>query len=326
MGRLGSQLLVRDVHIFCLGRIDTPRMNPKTSLSPAVESYLAHLAEKETFCQCDHEGVPTPTEVARLVQISRQVLFPGYFTQRRLPANRLDQYVERKVASFFRQVARLTASAFRHDAPPHTPAEVEGHRVASALVERLPDLKSLLDEDVRAAFDGDPAATSHEEIIYSYPGLYAVVVYRVAHELDRLGVPFIPRMMTEFAHSRTGIDIHPRARIGRSFFIDHGTGVVIGETTWIGDRVRIYQGVTLGALSLPRDAGPRFRGAKRHPTIEDDVIIYANTTILGGETMIGARSIIGGNNWIVESIPPDTRVRALHPELNFSKQPGILNP
>jgi serine O-acetyltransferase len=165
--------------------------------------------------------------------------------------------------------------------------------------------------------EGDPAAKSYDEIIFSYPGLFAITVYRMAHKLHELDVPLLPRMMTEYAHSLTGIDIHPGSKIGGSFFIDHGTGVVVGETTEIGNRVRVYQGVTLGALSIARDEADLYRDKKRHPTIEDDVIIYSNATILGGETVIGARSIIGGNVWITESVPPDTKVLLKLPELVY---------
>ena len=172
---------------------------------------------------------------------------------------------------------------------------------------------------MQAAFDGDPAAKSLDEIVFCYPGVAAVTVYRLAHELHRLGVPLIPRMMTEYAHGKTGIDIHPGATIGRRFFIDHGTGVVIGETTQIGDGVKLYQGVTLGALSFPRDekTGQIVRDAKRHPTIEDDVVIYANATILGGETVIGHHSVIGSSAWITRSIAPYTTVTIENPSLRY---------
>jgi serine O-acetyltransferase len=184
--------------------------------------------------------------------------------------------------------------------------------ITRRLLEALPDIRSLLGKDVLAAFDSDPAASGIDEIVACYPGLYGIAVYRVANRLLAEGAEVIPRMLTEHAHSRTGIDIHPGASIGESFFIDHGTGIVVGETTVIGNRVRIYQGVTLGALSI-RDRGrtdvqagksPR----KRHPTIEDDVIIYANATILGGGTVIGQGAVVGGNAWITYSVPPRTRV------------------
>jgi serine O-acetyltransferase len=178
--------------------------------------------------------------------------------------------------------------------------------VVASFIRRLPDVRRRLAEDVEAAFEGDPAAKSFAEIVVSYPSIEAIATHRLAHELVKLGVPQIPRIMAEHAHARTGIDIHPGAQIGRRFFIDHGTGVVIGETSRIGDNVRIYQGVTLGAFSPRR--GQRIRGLKRHPTIEDDVTIYAGATILGGETVIGHCSVISGNTTVTESVPPNSRV------------------
>ena len=183
--------------------------------------------------------------------------------------------------------------------------------VANAFVECLPDIRQLLAEDVEAAFEGDPAAKSFAEIVVSYPSIRAIATYRIAHELDRLGVPVLPRIMTEHAHGVTGIDIHPAARIGRRFFIDHGTGVVIGETCEIGDNVRLYQGVTLGAKSLRH--GQDLRGKKRHPTIEDDVTIYAGATILGGDVVIGRGSVIGGNVFLLDSVPEGSKVVAEPP-------------
>jgi serine O-acetyltransferase len=182
-------------------------------------------------------------------------------------------------------------------------------------------VRHLLEDDVQASYDGDPAARSLDEIIFSYPGLEAITVYRLAHELWELKVPLLPRIMTEIAHSTTGIDIHPGARIGHSFFIDHGTGVVIGETSAIGDRVRIYQGVTLGALSFPKDdTGQLVRGRKRHPTIEDDVTIYAGATILGGESVVGRGSTIGGNVWLTHSVPPNSIVMMEDPGLVMAEK------
>ena len=185
----------------------------------------------------------------------------------------------------------------------------DAKEIVSAFVATLPEVRRLVQTDVDAAYDGDPAATSRMEVVMAYPGLYAVTVHRLAHELYRLKVPVIPRIMSELAHSRTGIDIHPGATIGERFFIDHGTGVVIGETTVIGRNVRLYQGVTLGGLSFDKDAsGALVKGLKRHPNIEDNVVIYANATILGGETTIGHDSEIGGNVWIKDSVPPNSRV------------------
>ena len=181
--------------------------------------------------------------------------------------------------------------------------------IVAAFVARLPEVRRLVETDISAAYDGDPAASSRMEVVMAYPGLYAVTIHRLAHELYRLGVPIIPRVMSEFAHSKTGIDIHPGATIGERFFIDHGTGVVIGETTVIGRNVRLYQGVTLGGLSFAKDtSGALVKGLKRHPNIEDNVVIYANATILGGETTIGHDSEIGGNVWLKDSVPPYSRV------------------
>jgi serine O-acetyltransferase len=180
--------------------------------------------------------------------------------------------------------------------------------VTRRFVHVLPDIRARLATDVDAAFEGDPAATGTDEIVFCYPGLYAITAYRMAHALLGEGAWIIPRMISEHAHERTGIDIHPGARIGSSFFIDHGTGIVIGETCLIGDRVRIYQGVTLGALSLTKGRGRLVEGKRRHPTIEDEVIIYANATILGGDTVIGRGAIIGGNCWVTRSVPPGGRV------------------
>ena len=181
--------------------------------------------------------------------------------------------------------------------------------IVAAFVARLPEVRRLVETDITAAYEGDPAASSRMEVVMAYPGLYAVTIHRLAHELYRLRVPIIPRVMSEFAHSKTGIDIHPGATIGERFFIDHGTGVVIGETTVIGRNVRLYQGVTLGGLSFAKDdKGALVKGLKRHPNIEDNVVIYANATILGGETTIGHDSEIGGNVWLKDSVPPYSRV------------------
>jgi serine O-acetyltransferase len=192
--------------------------------------------------------------------------------------------------------------------------------LVETFIQRLPAVRALLAEDLEAAYEGDPAARSYAEIVVSYPALHAVATYRIAHELYRLGVPILPRMMSEHSHDRTGIDINPGAKIGRRLFIDHGTGVVIGETTEIGDNVRIYQSVTLGARS-PRH-GEMLRGVKRHPTIEDNVVIYAGATILGGETVIGRGSVIGGNVWLVESVPEDSKVTMEPPRQRVRQRPG----
>jgi serine O-acetyltransferase len=204
------------------------------------------------------------------------------------------------------QIRRAASyEGFRTAGVPREPDWPES--VSLGLLRRVPTIRAMLSKDVLAAFQGDPAANSVEEVIFSYPSIAAITIHRIAHELYREGVPMLPRIMSEHAHAISGIDIHPGATIGESFFIDHGTGVVIGETCVIGDRVKIYQGVTLGALSLARGV-PGEGGGKRHPTLENDVTIYAGATILGGETVIGAGSIIGGNVWLVESVPPGSRI------------------
>jgi serine O-acetyltransferase len=234
----------------------------------------------------------------------------------------LEYCLGRETAELFEGLSKQIALFLQHDClrydQPCLQCIKRSRKTAAHFIKILPDLRTILVTDIYAAVEGDPAAKSYDEVIYCYPGFFAITVYRMAHELNKLGILLLPRMMTEHAHSFTGIDIHPGAEIGESFFIDHGTGVVVGETTKIGNRVRLYQGVTLGALSLSRDAGNRLRNKKRHPTIEENVIVYSNTTILGGETVIGARSIIGGNVWITESVPPDTKVVLKRPELVFT--------
>ncbi|MBR3638152.1 MAG: serine acetyltransferase, partial [Lachnospiraceae bacterium] len=191
----------------------------------------------------------------------------------------------------------------------------ESYRICTEFFKRIPDIREKVESDLLAAFDGDPAASCYEEIILAYPGLMAITVYRMAHELYLLKVPVLPRLMTEYAHSETGIDIHPGATIDKSFFIDHGTGIVVGETSIIGKNVKIYQGVTIGALSTR--GGQKLSGKKRHPTIEDNVTIYSGASILGGETVIGENSIIGGNTFITSSVPANTRVSIKNPEMEY---------
>jgi serine O-acetyltransferase len=230
-------------------------------------------------------------------------------------------HVESRVAWLYETLTEQIARAAGHghrleEACPVT--ERQATECAEEFISRLPCVRELLATDVRAAYEGDPAARCYDEIIFSYPGLYAIMTYRLAHELHRLDVPLIPRIMTEHAHSRTGIDIHPGTRIGPGFFIDHGTGVVVGGTAVIGARVKLYQGVTLGAFSFDKDGEGRLvRHTKRHPTIEDDVVVYAGATILGGDTVIGRGSVIGGNVWLTHSVPPGTRVLQDSPRLRI---------
>jgi serine O-acetyltransferase len=297
---------------------------------PAVVKQLVALWQTksgQTGNCFDHIGpVPIPSHQAiiDIIYQTRQLLFPGYFTQTKLHASNLEYYIGQETTELYERLTEQITMAIRHDCRRTnmacTNCEERGHHLALAFIKTLPQLTATLTTDIRATLAGDPATNSSDEVIFSYPGLLATSIFRMAHELFLLRVPIIPRIMTEHAHSLTGIDIHPGATIGPGLFIDHGTGVVIGETTIIGTNVRLYQGVTLGALSLPRDAGVRLQQIKRHPTIEDEVIIYANAIILGGETVIGRRSIIGGNIWLTESVPPDTRVMLKRPELIFSEK------
>ena len=268
-------------------------------------------------------SVPRPTfQAARqIIRLCQQILFPGFFEPQQPTTDLGVKFSIGQILSrLFSLLSTQICASIRHDhiryQSPCYNCHDQGRQLAMDFLRQLPDLRRILAADVLAAKEGDPAAGNHlDQIILAYPGVYATMVHRLAHALWLLEVPFMPRIMTEYAHSHTGIDIHPGATIGQSFFIDHGTGVVVGETTVIGERVRLYQGVTLGALSLPRNAGETLKGRKRHPTIEDDVIIYSGATILGGETVIGTRSVVGGNVWLTESIPPDTKVFIKKPEL-----------
>ena len=286
-----------------------------------VNELVLSCRREECFDHVGPEPIPSREAIIDILHRVRHLLFPGYFIRHRVDEVNLGYYFGQEAMAFFELLAEQIALSIRHECLRYdldfTHCEDRGHEEAVRFMRRLPEIRSILGTDVRAAYEGDPAAKSYDEIIFSYPGLWAITVYRVAHQLFEQGIPLMPRIMTEYAHHQTGIDIHPGAHIGESFFIDHGTGVVIGETTEIGKRVRLYQGVTLGALSLPKDVVESLRTKKRNPTVEDDVIIYAQATILGGETVIGARSTIGGNVWITESVPPDTKVFLKKPELVY---------
>ena len=265
------------------------------------------------------EPIPSRQAVIEIIDQLRELLFPGFFSRVRVDPVNFRYAIGQGTTALFDHLSEQVSRSIRHECfrleLECSNCEQRGYEAALEVLGRIPEIRRVLDSDIRATFDGDPAAKTTDEIVYSYPGLQAIAVYRVAHRLFELGVPMLPRMMTEHMHGVTGIDIHPGATIGEGFVVDHGTGVVIGETTEIGKGVRIYQGVTLGAISLPKGAGDKFRGKKRHPTIEDDVIIYAGATILGGDTVIGARSSIGGNVWLTESVPPDTMVTIESPRL-----------
>jgi serine O-acetyltransferase len=281
-----------------------------SELEDVVSAVAESYASGRLIDSLGSATLPNKRQVIEALSHLKAVMYLGYYATGTLDESRVRHLVASHVYPAYEilveQIRRaVNYEGFRTAGEPR-PAEWPHDRTI-ALLRRLPAIRALLSKDVLAAFQGDPAANSVEEIIFSYPSIEAITVHRIAHELQRDGVPMLPRIMAEHAHSLSGIDIHPGAEIGESFFIDHGTGVVIGETCTIGNNVKIYQGVTLGALSVSR--GPAaLRGTKRHPTIEDDVTIYAGATILGGETVIGAGSVIGGNVWLVESVPPGSHI------------------
>ncbi len=293
----------------------------KEKLPEITEAIIASCSDPACFTHIDYEPIPSRENVIRIINRFMELLFPGYFSRKNLDPTNLRYSIGDSVITLYNRLSEQIRLGIRHDCfrydIPCSDCEKRAHDATIRLFAAIPDIKRTLADDIRSMFDGDPAARGHDEIIFSYPGLYAISVFRVAHELFLMNVPLLPRIMTEYAHSETGIDIHPGATIGKRFAIDHGTGVVIGETTVIGDNVRIYQGVTLGALSLPPDAGERYKGVKRHPTIEDNVIIYSGATILGGNTVIGKGAVIGGNVWLTESVPENTRVFLEQPKLVF---------
>lgn len=315
------------------------------SLGPLVDRLVAsYFADGRTH-HIDREYLPSKSGTRAICELLLELTFPGYIGRHNLTRHNIAYHVGELLPRLYEQLAEQIHRCFchlresgdqlarnnSHDAPSaelrapsaaecRTLSDVECRRRAAALagrfIERIPDVRAVIAEDVQAAVDGDPAATGPAEIILSYPSLVAITIFRYAHELHSMGVALIPRIMTEHAHYQTGIDIHPGARIGRSFFIDHGTGVVIGETTDIGANVKIYQGVTLGALSFPRDERGRIvRGTKRHPTIGNNVTIYANAIILGGQTVIGDGAVVGGSVFITQSVEPGHQVSITPPVL-----------
>lgn len=268
---------------------------------------------KGTYKQRQLSNLPKKSEVVELLGQIRRILFQGYCENGDIDTRSTLEIIYKKL---YEQI--YFALSFESVAEEQSEICLKADTCIKKFMEHLPQIQEMLYKDVEAQFMGDPAARSEEEVLLSYPGIYGIFVYRIAHELYELKIPLIPRMMTEYAHEKTGIDIHPGAVIGEYFFIDHGTGVVIGETTIIGNEVKIYQGVTLGALSLQK--GQALSGMKRHPTIEDGVTIYAGATILGGDTVIGKNSVIAGNTFVVKSVPKNTMVSVLMPELKFKNR------
>jgi serine O-acetyltransferase len=290
-----------------------------------VNALVESCRDPETFHHLNLAGLPSQGAVVQLLEGFKRILFPGYFGGQDIDGHTLPYQIGIEVDRLFGGLSRQITLSIRHECRRYqqicTQCQERGQQESIALLKKMPELRRTLAEDVRAAYQGDPAAKSFDEIIFSYPGLLAITTYRLAHELFIQGVPIVPRMMGEYAHSVTGIDIHPGATIGGHFFIDHGTGVVIGETSVVGRQVRIYQGVTLGALSLPmEEKGDLLRTSKRHPTIEDRVTIYAGATILGGDTVIGSGSVIGGNVWLTRSVPPGTTVMIETPRLKYKEE------
>ncbi len=268
-----------------------------------VQSLMASYCEVGGINHVDSGNLPSKRAIAVLCEDLLQVLFPGFFTEDALSSQDLELLTHERVAGMRERLNVEVRRSLRLSDGKGDNHREEAMKLVCDFMVRLPEVRALLQMDVQAAFDGDPAARSFEEIILAYPGLEAIAIQRSAHLLYKAGVPLLPRMMTEWAHSRTGIDIHPGAEIGTHFFIDHGTGVVIGETCQIGSHVKLYQGVGLVAKSLA--AGQGLAGKKRHPTLEDYVTIYAGATIVGGDTIIGARSVIGANVFLMESVSED---------------------
>lgn len=295
-------------------------MDRERRLALAVEGVLESYRSHGNINHLEATAMPSRHRVTQLLDQLVHLVFPGYFDEENLDELVSSYVVGERCATLYRDLSAVCYRAFRIQECNATPAQrkdirVRAEELALELLSAIPRVRDVLATDVQAALAGDPAACNAEEVILSYPGVQAITSHRIAHELFKLGVPMLPRMMSEATHSRTGIDIHPGATIGPSFFIDHGTGVVMGETTLIGTRVKLYQGVTLGALSVRgRDAA---RGKKRHPTLEDDVTIYAGATILGGDTVIGRGSTIGGNVWLTHSVAPGTTVVLDTPSLLF---------
>jgi serine O-acetyltransferase len=280
-----------------------------------VDTILRDYQQDRSVDKMDLFRHPDKDVIIDMVTKLLQIIYPGYFRDKRLriytARHNLSMLIEDVMYNLNKQITLVLETSMTPDS-----AETEAQRISLEFFSRIPSVRALAQTDLEAAYDGDPAATSHDEIIFCYPGLFAITVYRLAHELYGLNVPMIPRIMTEYAHSLTGIDIHPGASIGDHFFIDHGTGIVIGETTVIGKYVKIYQGVTLGGLSTR--GGQSLRGKKRHPTIEDNVTIYAGASILGGDTVVGKNSVVGANAFITASIPPCSTVTNQEQSLRIS--------
>jgi serine O-acetyltransferase len=287
----------------------------KSIILSILESYKTH--KQISHLNCEH--LPKREEVIDVVLRLREVLFPGYFSKQKHGSKSTNIMVDEEISAIYEKLYKQIYCAFALYADKKNMNKSELLAIAEektlSFLGQISHIREILAMDVEAAYEGDPAASSTDEIIFSYPGIFAIMTHRIAHELHLLSVPLIPRIMSEYAHTITGIDIHPGAKIGKHFFIDHGTGIVIGETTEIGEYVRIYQGVTLGALSVR--AVQSLRGTKRHPTLKDNVIVYAGASILGGNTVVGEGVVIGSNVFVTKSVAGKTNVSMKTPELQY---------
>jgi serine O-acetyltransferase len=295
----------------------------ESGLPNLVDRIVESYEEYGGINRSEGEDLPSKQTVIEILEDLLTVISPGYFGGADVNKSNIKYFVGSMLSSIYSRLINEVEKSLKYLSRNFGVGSEETCRkrarmVVKEFLEMIPEIRALLSGDIQAAYDGDPAAKSTDEVILSYPCVLAIATYRIAHELWIRGVPLIPRIMTEYAHSKTGIDIHPGAKIGKNFFIDHGTGVVIGETTDIGDNVKIYQGVTLGALSFPKDdRGKIIKGSKRHPTVGNNVVIYSGATILGGETVIGDGAVIGGNAWITSPIPAGTKVIVAPPELYY---------
>jgi serine O-acetyltransferase len=288
-----------------------------------VDEILENYKKYDSLNHLEGKDLPSKDIVIDVLEHLLAILFPGYYGQRQLILSDIQSFLNNNLNLITNLLVEEIDKSLKYicrkiETCPEDICIARARVIVKELLEQLPKIRAYLKGDMQAAFDGDPAARSIEEVILSYPCVLAIATYRIAHELYIRGVPIIPRIMSEYAHSKTGIDIHPGAKIGKNFFIDHGTGVVIGETAEIGDNVKLYQSVTLGALSFTKDEkGQIIKGRKRHPTINDNVVIYAGATILGGKTTIGDTAVVGGNVWITTSIPSNTQVTIVPPKLRY---------
>jgi len=288
-------------------------------IEAVVDTILQDYSGNRDIDKMEQSAQPDKDMIIDLIDKLRRIVFPGYFREKNYQIYNAKHNLSVLIEDVMYNLSRQIELVFLEDG---RTAE-DAREVSLAFLSRIPQVRDMVQTDLQAAYDGDPAATGMAEVIFSYPGLFAITVYRLAHELYKLNVPMIPRIMTEHAHSITGIDIHPGATIGKFFFIDHGTGIVVGETTIIGENVKIYQGVTLGGLSTR--GGQSLRGKRRHPTIEDNVTIYANASILGGETVIGQGCVIGASAFITKSVPPCTTVSIKSQELQMKPHGNCTN-